>query len=117
MHYFLCRYSETFRPRILLASTTLLKILVKETSKSSDHFQSLGGFLLSILFERIILNARFSGADKVPMTELYTAFWDIPIPRCIPLVFKKLLSLGCWSYLLFCQEILKLIPVLCLPVK
>ena len=82
-----------------------------------DHFQSPGGFLLSISFVRIVLNARFSVTGKVPTTESYMAFWDIPIPRCVPIVFGKLLSLGCWSCLSFCQEILKLIPVLCLSVE
>ena len=66
---------------------------------------------------RVVLNARFSAAVKVPMTELYSVFWDIPIPRCVLIVLGKLLSLGCWSFLSFFQEILELIPVLCLPVE
>ena len=91
MHYFLCCHSETFHPRSLQTSVTLLNILVKESFKISDHFQSLGGFLLSILFVRIVLNVRLSVADKVPVTKLYTAFWDIPIPGYVPLVLGKLL--------------------------
>ena len=72
-----------------------MKILVKEPLKSLDHFQSPGGFLLLISFVRIILNACFSVAGKVLVKDLYAVFWDIPIPRCVPLVFGKLLSLGC----------------------
>ena len=83
---------------------TLLKILVKDSLKSSDHFQSLGGFLLSISFVRIVLNARFSVVGKVLTMKLYVVFWDIPILGCVPLVFKKLLSLGCWFCLSFFQE-------------
>ena len=90
---------------------------MKELLKISDHFQSPGGFLLSILFVRIVLNLCFSVIGRVPTTELYAAFWDVPIPRCVSIVFGKLLNLGFWSYLLFCQEILELIPVLCLPVQ
>ena len=73
--------------------------------------------LLSILFIRIVLNTRFSVAGKAPTMELYAGFWDVPIPGCIPIVFEKLLSLRFWSCLLLCQEILELIPVLCLPIK
>ena len=65
---------KTFRPRILQAFATLLKVLVKERLKISDHSQSPGGFLLSILFIRIVLNARFSVASKVPATKLYAMF-------------------------------------------
>ena len=68
--------------------------MVKEPLKSSDHFQSPSGFLLSISFVRIVLDACFSIVDKVLMTELYATFWDIPIPGYIPIVFGKLLSLG-----------------------
>ena len=98
-------------------SATLLKIFVKEPLKILDHFQSPSGFLLSILFVRIVLKERFSVASKVPVTELYTEFWDIPILGCVPLVFGKLLDLGCWFCLSFCQEILELISVLCLPIE
>ena len=78
-----------------------MNILVKEPLKSLGHFQSSGGFILSISFVRIVLNACILVTGKVLVKELYAAFWDIPIPRCVPLVFEKLLSLGCWSYLLF----------------
>ena len=44
----------------------------------------------------------FSIADKVSTTELYATFWVIPIPGCVPIVFEKLLNLGCWSCLSFC---------------
>ena len=88
-----------------------------ELLKISDHFQSPGGFFLWILFVRIVLNACFSVAYRVPTMKLYTAFWDVPIPRCVLIVFWKLLNLGFWSYLLFFQEILELIPVLCLPIE
>ena len=66
---------------------------MNEPLKILDHFQSPSGFLLSILFVRIILNACFSVANKAPTTELYAAFWDVPIPGCIPIVFEKLFSL------------------------
>ena len=108
---------KTFHPRILRAFATIRKISVKELLKISYHFQSLGGFLLSISFIRIVLNGNFSAIGKVPTTELYVAFWDIPIPGCILIVFGKLLSLWCWSCLSFCHEILELIPVLCLFVE
>ena len=73
MRYFLCRYSENFCPRILQAFVTLPKTLVKQPLKILDHFQSPGGFLLSISFVMIFLNARFSIVDKVPATEQYMA--------------------------------------------
>ena len=98
-------------------SATLPKILVKQPLKISDHFQSHGGFLLLILFVRIVLNARFLVVNKVATMESYAAFWDIPIPGCVPMVLGKLLSVGCWFCLSICQEILELIPVLCLPIK
>ena len=99
----LCSLSlfKNFSPKNPLSVCSPLKILVKEPLKSSDHSQSPAGFLLSILFVTIILNARFSIAGKVQATELYIAFWDISIPRCDPLVFGKPLSLGCWSCLSF----------------
>ena len=59
----------------------------------------------------------FSIADKVPTMELYAAFWVIPIPGCVPIVFEKLLNLECWFFLSFCQEIFELIPVLCMPIE
>ena len=66
---------------------------MKEPLKSSDHFQSPGVFLLLISFVRIVLNAHFSVAGKVPVMELYAAFWDVPFPGCVLLVFGKLFSL------------------------
>ena len=90
---------------------------MKEPLKISDHFQSSGGFSFLISFVRIVLNVRFIVAGKVPTMELYVEFWDIPIPGCVPTVFGKLLGLGSWSALSFCQEILELIPVLCLLVE
>ena len=77
----------------------------------------VGFFFLSILFVKIVLNERFLVAGKVPMTELYAEFWDMPILGCVPIVFEKLLSLGCWPRLSFCQDIVDLIPVLCFPVE
>ena len=74
-------------------------------------------FFLSILFVKIVLNARFSIAGKVLATELYAEFWDIPIPGCVPTIFGKLLSLGSLSCLSFCQEILELILILCFPIE
>ena len=65
---------KTFCLRILWASATLLMILVKDPPKILDHFQSPGGFFLSILFILIVLNARFSVADRVSTMELYVAF-------------------------------------------
>ena len=52
---------------------------MEESLKSLDHFQSPAEFLLSISFVRIILNARFSFAGKVPTTKLYATFFDKPI--------------------------------------
>ena len=52
---------------------------MKEPLKISDHFQSPGGFLLLILFVRIVLSARFSVVSRAPTTELYVVFWDVPI--------------------------------------
>ena len=63
------------------------------------------------------LDACCSIVGKFPTMELYVAFWGVPILGCVPMVFGKLLSLGCWSYLLICQEIFELIPVLYFPVE
>ena len=90
---------------------------MKKPLKTSDHFQYSSGFSFLISFIRIVLNVRFPVANKVLTMELYADFWDIPIPRCTPTVFGKLLGLGCWSCLSVCPEILELIPVLCLPVE
>ena len=57
------------------------------------------------------------GVLTVSATELYVVFRDIPIHGCVSTVLGELLSLGCWSRLSFCQEILELIPVLCLQVE
>ena len=73
----------------------LLKILVKEPLKISDHFQSLGWFLFLFSFVRVVLDAHFSAAVKVPTIELYVVFWDIPIPGCVSTVLRELLSLEC----------------------
>ena len=75
---------------------------MKELLKVLDHFQSPGGFFILLLFVRIVLNACFSAVGKVQTTKLYAAFWDVPIPRCVPIVFWKLLNLWFWSYLFFC---------------
>ena len=89
---------------------------MNEPLKTSDHFQSYGGFSFLISFVRIVLNVRFPVAGKVSMTGLYADFWDI-LPGCAPTVFGKLLGLGCWSCLSFFQEILELVHVLCLPIE
>ena len=89
---------------------------MKEPLKISDHFQSPSGFLLSISFLRIVLNARFSVAVKVPRTELYAVFEKYPF-LVRPNSFQESPQFRCWFYLSFCQEILELIPVLCFPVE
>ena len=43
--------------------------MVKKLLKISNHFQSLDGFLFSISFVRIVLNARFSVASMVLVTK------------------------------------------------
>ena len=68
-------------------------------------------------FVRVISDACFSATIKVSGTELYVVFWDIAIPGCVSTVLRELLSLGCWSRLSLCQEILELFPVLCLLVE
>ena len=74
-------------------------------------------FFFFFSFVWVILDVCSLAVVKLPATELYVVFRDIPIPGCISTVFWELLSLGCWSRLSFCQEILELIPVLCLPIK
>ena len=95
----------------------LLKILVKEPLRISDHFQSPGWFPFFFFICEVVLDACFSAAVKVLTTELHVVFRDIPILGCVSTVLGELLSLRCWSHLSFCQEILELILVLCLPVE
>ena len=90
---------------------------MKEPFRILDHFQSPGWFLFLFSFVRVVSDAYFSAVVKVPAMELYVVFRDIPIPGCVSIVLGELLSLGCWSRLSFCQEILVLIPILCLPVE
>ena len=91
---------------------------MKEPLRILDHFQSPGWFLFFFFpFVRVVLDACFLAAFKVPETKLYVVFQDIPIPRCVSSIFGELLSLGCWSRLSFFQEILELIPVLCLLIE
>ena len=121
MRYFLCRYSKTFRPRLFAQES--LSVCNPPEDFCEGAVEDFGPFSISqwvFTFDFVCkdcLKERFSVASKVPVTELYTEFWDIPILGCVPLVFGKLLDLGCWFCLSFCQEILELISVLCLLIE